>query len=473
MDTITESVRAEAGAAQSVLGALQDRLGAQKFNAWFGHGTRLSVDDHHVRLTVPNPFVANWIQTHYYDQMVEAVESHLGPSRRVLIDIDPTLSSDLRKRQRDTQAEIVERTNQGRTRRLAGPGQVRLKYRLEDFVVGECNKLAYSAAATMATLGKSPFSPLFIHGSCGLGKTHLLQGICNAVSRLSRRGRPAAWKYVTAEQFTNDFITALREKKIDRFRQRYRRLDVLAIDDVHFLSAKKATQDEFLHTFNALDTAGAHIVLASDAHPRLVGELNAQLVSRFVAGMVVGIRPPGKATRMEMLRRRARSMKLPVPEDVLGYIAEHIRGSVRELEGALIKLAALAALEGGKITSTMATEALADYLARTDSALTLGQIEEVVAGHFGITPADIHSSRRTKTVSAARTVAAFLARRHTRMSYPEIARFMGKNHSSIVSAVKRIEKMLTGGEKLSWMTPAGPKSMSAGKVVELLSERIG
>ena len=338
--------------------------------------------------------------------------------------------------------------------------------------MGESNKLAYSAATAVAGRGKVPFNPLFIHGTCGVGKTHLLQGICDTVSRIRRGGEPLAWRYLTGEQFTNEFITGLRSKKLNEFRARNRRLDLLAIDDVHFLSAKKATQEEFLHTFNALETGGAKIVIASDAHPRLVGELKEQLLSRFVAGMVVKIEPPDESTRIRILQQRARSMKLRAPREVLEYIAAHIRGSVRELEGALVKLAALAALGEGKITLAMATETLADHLARTDSALTLGDIESVVAARFGITPADIHSSRRTRTVSTARMVAMFLGRRQTRMSYPEIGRFMGKNHSSVVLAVQRMERLLETKGDVSWMSPMGPKSMRASKLIELLKEQI-
>jgi len=471
MNADRESLRADPTAAERLLAILHSRIGTQKFNAWFKHGTRLSIEDQHVKLTVPNPFVANWIETHYQGEIAAAAETEVGGDRRVLITIDPQLSGDFRKRQLDTQAEIVSKTAQGRTRPRIPLRAGGLKYKLEDFVVGRPNKLAYSAAVAVAGGGKVPFNPLFIHGHCGLGKTHLLQGICNAVSTL-RRGGPDDWRYVSGEQFTNEFITALRHKKLDEFRARYRRLHLLAIDDVHFFSAKKATQDEFLHTFNALEIAGARIVMASDAHPRLVGELNAQLRSRFVAGMVVKIEAPDKATRMKILRLRARRMKLRVPREVLEYIALHISGSVRELEGALVKLAALAALEEGRITLEMATDALADHLARTGSALTVGDIEAAVAAYFGITPADIHSSRRTRTVSTARMVAMLLARRHTSMSYPEIGRFMGKNHSSVVLAVRRLEGLLADRGELSWATPMGPKSAPAAEVVRLLTEQI-
>lgn len=279
----------------------------------------------------------------------------------------------------------------------------------------------------------------------------------HAFSAVRRAGRAMQWRYVSGEQFTNEFITALRHKKIDEFRGRYRHLDLLAIDDVHFLASKKATQDEFLHTFNAIESAGKMIVMASDAAPRLMGELNEQLVSRFAAGMVVKIDAPDHALRIEILRRKAQAMKIEARDEALEYLARHIHGSVRDLEGALIKLSALASLDGRAITTQLAETALADHLARTDSAITLGDIEAVVTTFFGITAADIHSSRRTRTVSAARMVAMFLARRHTQMSYPEIGQYMGKNHSSAVLAVQRMEAMLAAGEEVKWLTPAGTR----------------
>jgi len=467
----TESLRANSQAVKKTLATIQEHIGPQKYNAWFGHGTVLEIEDGHVKVTVPNPFVANWIEKHYQLTISEAAETHTKQARPVVVTIDPTLSSQIHKRQLDIQADIVKKTTEGRTRSRQPLAPTSLRYELKDFVVGESNKLAYSAALAAAEGKKPSFNPLFVHGSCGVGKTHLLQGICSAFSRRQRSGRPAKWKYVTGEQFTNEYIQAVRKKKFDEFRARYRRLDLLAIDDVHFLAAKKATQDEFLHTYDAIESAGRRVVMASDAHPHMVGDLNAQLVSRFVAGMVVKIDTPDRVTRLEIAQRKARAMKLKVSEEILEHIAMHVRGSVRELEGSLIKLAALAALEGGAITMDLATNAMADHLARTGSAVTLGDIEAVVATYFGITPADIHSSRRTRTVSLARHLAMFLARHHTRMSFPEIGRFMGKSHSSAVLAVQRMDEMLRESRQVSWMTPAGAKSMPARKLVKLMTEQ--
>ena len=472
MTSVTESVCAEQGLASGVLATLQERIGPGKFNAWFRHGTRLSMEDGHVKIAVPNPFVANWIETHYHGEIASAATQHTGRDATVVVTIDPSLTGELRRSHLDTQAEMVSKAARGVSRPRRPATQAELKYSLKDFVVGAGNNLAYSAAVAVVGTDKSPFNPLFLHGPCGVGKTHLLQGICDAAARIKDSGRPLAWRYVTAEQFTNEFITALRGKKIAEFRARYRRLDLLAIDDVHFLAAKKATQDEFLHTYNAIESAGRQVVMASDAPPRMVGELNAQLVSRFAAGMVVKIEPPDQATRMEILRRKAKARNLEAEDDALQYVARHIHGSVRELEGALVKLAALSVLEGQRVTVELAAKALADHLARTDSAVTLGDIEAVTAAFFGITPADIHSSRRTKTVSAARMVAMFLARRHTQMSYPEIGQAMGKNHSSVVLAVQRMEALLARRGKIHWMSPMGDKSLAGAKVVELLTEQI-
>ncbi len=464
-------VRAHNDSAKAVLASLQERIGPQKFNAWFKHGTRVSLEDGHVKIGAANPFIAGWIERHFREDVIGAANDAIGRQPHLTISVDPELTGKVRKHQLDTQARLVARNNDGLGRKPARRRPVcKLRHRLTDFIVGRSNRLAYSAAAEVAANGVAKFSPLFIHGSCGVGKTHLLQGICNAVAE---GDVPLAWKYTTSEQFTNEFVQAIRGKKVDQFRRTYRKLDVLAIDDVHFLAAKKATQEEFLHTFNSIDTAGKQVIMASDAHPRMLGQLTEQLVSRFLSGMVVRVEPPDRATLMKILTRTADRLKLKPEKDALAYIATHIRGSVRELEGALLKLAALAELSREPVSLSLARDAMADYLVRTDSALTVGDIETVVGAYFGITPADIHSSRRTHTVSLARAVAMYLARRYTRMSFPEIGRFMGKNHSSVVLAVQKIEKLLADKQQTCrWMTPAGPKTMPARELIEVLSEQL-
>lgn len=467
----TGSVCAQPGVAEAVIAAVHRRIGTQKFNAWFKHGTRASVENGHLKVGAANPFIAGWIEKHFADDLTAAAEEVTGLKPRLIVNVDPELSGRLRKRQLDAQAVLVARSTDGRSRTQPRP-HAALRHRLQDFVVGASNQLAYSAAMEVAKGEKAAFNPLFIHGSCGVGKTHLLQGICNATGGVGPARRGPRWKYTTAEQFTNEFVHAIRRKKVDGFRGTYRHLDLLVIDDVHFLAAKKATQEEFLHTFNTIDAAGKQIVMASDAHPRLLGQLTEQLVSRFLSGMVVRIDPPGRATRLKILEKVAARLKLAAPRDVLDYIALHVRGSVRELEGALVKLGALAGLSKEPVSLELARDALADHLVQMHGAVTLGDIETVVAAFFGITPADLHSSRRTHAVSLARAIAMYLARRHTRMSFPEIGRFMGKNHSSAVLAVQRVEKILAANAECRWMTPAGTKSMPAKALVDLLAEQV-
>lgn len=465
-----EMVRAD-NEQHAILDVLAERIGPQKFNAWFKATTRFSVEHGRVKLSVPNPFVASWIENHFMADLEGAVLTAMGQACPVMVCVDPALSGQFRKRQLDTQATQVTRSNNGGGGNSTPPQPTALRHKLDDFVVGPNNQLAFSTATAVAGGGKVPFNPLFIHSNCGLGKTHLLQGICNHVAARTE-GRPARWRYVSGEQFTNEFVAAIKKKQLEEFRATYRKLDLLVIDDVHFLASKRATQEEFLHTFDTIDAAGKQVVMASDAHPKLVGQFNEQLVSRFVSGMVVKIDAPDHATRVKILRRRAGGMRLAVPEEVLSYIAMHIRGSIREMEGALIKLTALAGLSRSPVTLQLATDALADYLAKTDSAMTLGDIESIVAAYFGITPADIHSTRRTRTVSLARMIAMSLARRHTQMSFPEIARAMGKNHSSAVLAVQRMERLLAADDQCEWMTPAGLKSAKAKLLFQTLQDQL-
>ncbi len=450
--SIAGTVCAHSGPTKSVLAALHRRIGTQKFNAWFKQGTSFSFENGQVKVGAANPFTADWIESHFSEDLSAAARDVTNEPATVLVSVDPSMSGQVRKRQLDIQAGLVSRGTSGRTRRRVAPAAP-LRHRLDDFVVGSSNRLAYSAAMTVAEGGKTPFNPLFVHGACGVGKTHLLQGLCNAVQEGDTNGSSLKWRYLTAEQFTNEFVEAIKGKTVARFRRNYRPLDLLVIDDVHFLAAKKATQEEFLHTFNTIESAGKQVVMASDAHPRMLGRLAEQLVSRFLSGMVVKIEPPDLATRVKILKQLAKSRSLKIRRDVIDFIATHVRGSVRELEGTLVKLAALAKVLKRPVTAPMARDALADHIAQTDSAVTLGDIESIVSAYFGVTTADLHSSRRTQTVSLARRFAMFLARRHTQMSFPEIGRSMGKNHSSVVLATQRMHQMLAEDASCRWMTP--------------------
>jgi len=452
--------------------AIEEKIGPQNYRIWFKNSTKLTLTDGYLKIGVPNLFIASWIENHFSNEISQAAQDVAGDNPKITFAIDPELSGNLRRTQLDSQAQLVTKA-QDQTRRRARiptPPKRKLKFSLNTFVVGPSNELAYSAAKTVVKEQKSPFNPLFIHGGYGLGKTHLLQGICNQVGKI----RPETnWLYLSAEDFANQFVLALKTKKLEAFRSRTRQTDLLVIDDIHFLASKPATQEEFLHTFNTIDLAGKQIVLASDAHPKMIGQLSEKLVNRFVSGMVVKIETPGLQTRCQICKQYAASMKKYIPESVIRYIAENLKTNVRELEGALLKLIAFSSLQNQKINLHTAKEILAEHLARTDPIVHISDIESAVATYFGITPANIHSSKKNRTIALARHFSMYLVRKHTNMSSSEIGRFMGnKNHATVLLACKKIEDQIKQNAELRWYGMTGNKISKARTVLAHLEESI-
>ncbi len=465
--------------------SLAERLGQQKFRIWFKNSTKLTLTGEYLKVGVPNLFIASWIENHFLNEINQAVRSVTGIDAKITFTIDPELTGHQRQTQLDSQASSVATAQNGplrshfvRDRRLrsaavSGPQRKKLKLSLDTFVAGASNELAYNAAKLIVKEQESPFNPLFIHGGYGIGKTHLLQGICNGVQKT----RPQTnWLYLSAEDFVNQFVIALKTKKLEAFRRRMRQTDLLAIDDIHFLASKPSTQEEFLHTFNTINLASKQVVLASDAHPKMIGQLSEKLVSRFVSGMVVKIDPPDLATRCRICKQYAKNIKTfsaPIPDSVIRYIAENLRTNVRELEGALLKLIAYAALKNDKITMSMAKDVLAEHVERCDPIVHVSDIESAVATYFGITPASIHSSKKNRTVALARHFSMYLTRKHTKMSSSEIGRVMGnKNHATVLLACKRIEELMKKNGELSWQGPAGNKISKARTVYAQLEKSI-
>ena len=472
--TITdENARTTESETSAINDALAEKVGPQKFRIWFRNSTRLTLSDGYIKVGVPNLFIASWIENHFSSEIAEAVRAVTGDNRKITFTIDPELSGHQRRTQLDSQAQLVEKAQnrfRGRRTKARQPLRKKLKLSLDTFVVGSSNRLAYNAAKAVIDEEQSPFNPLFIHGGYGVGKTHLLQGICNAVCST----RPQAnWTYLAAEDFVNQFVLALKTKKLEAFRCRVRQMDLLAIDDIHFLASKPSTQEEFLHTFNTISLAGKQVVLASDAHPKMIGQLSEKLVNRFVSGMVVKIDTPDFQTRCQICRQYAAAMRKQISEGVIRYIAENLRTNVRELEGALLKLIAFAALQNEKVSLAMAREVLAEHLARTDPIVHISDIESAVATYFGITPANIHSSKKDRTVALARHFSMYLARKHTKMSSSEVGRFMGsKNHATVLLACKKIEGLLKQNAQLHWQGPAGNKVAKARTILTNLEESI-
>lgn len=450
-----------------------EKVGPQRFGVWFKNATSFEFTEDYLRISVPNHFVGDWIERHFSQIITDAAREVTGRDYTLSFATDPDLAKSLGKKQPDRQVDFVannpERLARMHRRGGSASAMPALRGKIDDFVIGESNRMAHVAASHVIESPSNHYNPLFLHGGCGLGKTHLLQSICNG---FQERHPNLRWRYVTGEEFTNDYVYAVKSRETSAFHARYRNLDALVIDDVHFLANKRATQEEFLHTFKAIDAAGKQIVLASDAHPKMIGHFSESLVSRFLAGMVVRIESPDLEVRVGVLRRRANLLKVDISEKVIMYIAENFRANIRELEGALLKVVAVAQLNGQSVTLNIAERAIRDLVRQTAPVVMLSDIESIVAIFFGLTPADLHTSRKSRTIALARGIAMYLARKHTDMSFPEIGRFMGnKNHSTVILACRRISKALQANDVVRWMTPAGQKERNLPELVDELEQQ--
>ncbi len=487
---------------ETLRAAVRVRLGDARFGLWFGEGVRLGLDAAGETLEVraADPFFRDWIRNHYANSLLEAVESIVGRRPRLTFPLEGENSAppgvdlkavvaanpsiDLAHPSPSDPGPIPPGLDHPRVSSISSPSQKppahsppalaalaprrhRPPRRLEDFVTGPGNRLAHAAARDMAATAGASFNPLIIHAAVGLGKSHLLEGIGQAL----KQSFPALNVIqVTAETFTNSFLEAMRTGSLGGFRGRFRGAGGLIVDDVHFLAAKRATQDEFLHTFNTLFDKGAPIVLALDQHPRLVARLTDELVTRFMAGMVAKIEPPDLATRRAILRARALARGIDVPDAVLAYIAEHLRSSVRELEGALHTVIAHAVLTGKRIDIGLARSALRDTIRHTVQSVGLRDIEDAVCRMFQISPEALRSDGRSRMLAYPRMLAMYLARKHLGAPYGEIGRhFGGRNHSTVISAEKKVATWL----RLERQTAFLPGFESAADVLSELERTLG
>lgn len=497
--------------------AIAQRVGQQRFSVWFINSTRLDIHQDGLEIAVPNDFISEWINKNFSQPIREAAHEVLGTPLPLKFCVVPELfemeggdESDNRDKSsrggkssigakspvaiRDTNGTVTAAIRPVRVSlpipvaspRSAptGPSSAslgalpstpgvtlarpKLRHDLSSFVLGPSNTLAFNTASYVAEFPGSQYNPLFIHGSCGLGKTHLLQGLTRKFIETHPTKR---WAYLTGEEFTNEYIAALRANKIDVFRRKMRDLDMLVIDDVHFLSGKKATQEEFLHTFNAIEAMGKQVVIASDNHPKLIEEFGESLVNRFVSGMVVRIDPPNFQTRCDILRNLSLRSDVGLPEDVLMWIARRVTQNVRELEGAITRIGAHVKLTGRPTDVATAQAALGDLDRQLIAPVRPENILQCVCEYFGLENKDLMSGRRQRTISLARSVAMFLVRKMAKLSFPEIGTRMGKrNHSTVISACRRIERAVEKNERLTWTSSVGEREEEASELVQRLEE---
>jgi chromosomal replication initiator protein len=435
-----------------LLDRARQELPEQTFRTWLEPTEPLSVDGQRLVVGAPDQFAADWNESKHAALLSGLAPVALGHPMAVVF----TVTEAQRTRpQMDMfvapPPSSVASGTAARAASLAPPPPLSDRYTFDYFVIGKSNELAAAAAHAVSQAPGKTYNPLFIYGETGLGKTHLMQAVAH---ELLVRKPETRITYLGTEQFTNELVAAIQGRTTAEFRRRFRETDLLLVDDVHFLKGKESTQEEFFHTFNALYEAGRQIILTSDRPPGEIPGLEARLVSRFQWGMVADVEPPDLEHRIAILRQKAQvdHLEMTIPDDVIRFIAEHVRSSVRELEGSIIKLLAFASLKHREITVELAREALRDKLRGSSESSVVGDsrgrldpvtIQQVVAKEWGVTPDGLRSKTRTKTLAVPRQVAMHLMRELLSLQLVEIGgAFGGRDHSTVIHSLDRVNEML-------------------------------
>lgn len=444
--------RAEQDLVHQVMERIRVGLDGKSYENWIQGKVRITVAGDLLTVGVGSPFLLAWMQRQFSTLFREAARGVLGPSSRVVFEVDARISLlSTNGRPEKTNPDV----SAGQTTATAPTGNARRRLKdsnppapvakrrcatLESFVLGPESELAFAAATQLCQAPRAFQGPLYLFAHVGLGKTHLLEGIATALRRAPEIRQVA---YFTAESFANYYTEALRARTMPAFRNRFRMLDALIIDDIDFFDGKQGLQQEFLHTVQHLEQRRRLIVLAGDRHPRLLTRTNEELVSRFLSGTVCRIGAPDLATRIQILKQHASRLRHPPSPSVLDYIAERFSGNVRELEGALNCLDVYAGIAPGKISVNVARRVLGDLERDCLRSLRLADIERAVCDVLGVEPQDVRSNKRARSVSQPRMVAMYLARKHTQATFGEIgAHFGGRNHSTVIAAVRKMDKLI-------------------------------
>ena len=415
-----------------VLTRIETKVNRHSFYTWFKPTSFVSDGDGELVVRVPNAFFRDWLRKHYAGLIEEALKD-LNEARVVHFVIEtapepPTPSVTL---------DELEQATDSVPAPITGSSGLNARYTFDTFIVGSSNQFAHAAARAVAEAPSRSYNPLFIYGGVGLGKTHLMHAIGRYVLDHFAGARLT---YISAERFMNEMINAMRYDRSMDFRERYRSVDVLLVDDIQFIAGKDGTQNEFFHTFNALHDAQKQIVLSSDCPPNEIQAIEERLRSRFEWGLIADIQPPDLETKVAILKKKAEAEAVPLPDNVAIYIAGKIKSNVRELEGSLIRLVAYASLTGQQITLPLAQEVLKNVLGQDEKAVTIDTIQKFVADFYKIKVPDLKSRNNAKSVTIPRQVAMYLCKALTHASLPEIGRsFGGKHHSTVIHSLKKVE----------------------------------
>jgi len=420
---------------RSVLGEIEVTAGRNSYMAWLKNARLLTYEDGQFVIGLPNGYAKEWIEQRKLSELKRMLSERLGRS------VDVTLVVASYANGASTESAMLREPALSRADDAHNGLQKR--YTFDAFVVGSGNRMAHAAAMAVAEAPAERYNPLFLYGGSGLGKTHLLHAIGNYVLRRGLRCR-----YVTSETFTNELISAIRSNSQDAFRDRYRSVDMLLMDDVQFIAGKESTQEEFFHTFNALHNNNKQIVLTSDRAPKMMVTLEERLRSRFEWGLMVDIAPPDLETRMAILQHKLAQMARSIPPEVIEFVAKQIQSNVRELEGALTRLLATSDMTGRPINVQFARDTLADLVGRR-AHITPSQVIETVAKFYNISVAEMVSPARNKELVQPRQVAMYLIRQETDASLPEIGNLLGgRDHTTVLHGIERIKDRLEAEEQL-------------------------
>ncbi|MCB8816816.1 chromosomal replication initiator protein DnaA [Desulfosporosinus shakirovi] len=426
---------------QETLEKLKNELSKPSFETWLSSTRLLNIDGDTLVISVPNEFAKDWLESRYAPMIRSSVQSVLGHSvslRFILSSLGDTYSDDISS----TEPTVaISKHNE------PIPNSLNTKYTFDTFVIGNSNRFAHAASLAVAESPAKSYNPLFIYGGVGLGKTHLMHAIGHHVLQRSPNTKVI---YVSSEKFTNELIDSIRDENPEEFRNHYRNVDILLIDDIQFLAGKERTQEEFFHTFNALHEANKQIIISSDRPPKEIPTLEDRLRSRFEWGLITDIQAPDLETRIAILRKKAMMENLQVPNEVMVYIADKIRSNIRELEGALIRVMAFASLSLIPITAEVAVEALKDIIpANNTKQITIDIIQESVARFFNLSPTDFKAKKRTRAVAFPRQIAMYLSRQLTDFSLPKIGdEFGGRDHTTVMHAHDKITQALSNDPSL-------------------------
>ena len=422
---------------------LKTELGHSAFNNWINPLTLLSAEKSVARFLVPTTFMGNWVQRNFSEKICAGFKAE-----GIIVD---RLDFDIENQEKNSSKDLINEKKISVSNNIVKDGDVELpsspldtRFTFSNFVVGKPNELAHAAARRVADMSSVTFNPLFLYGGVGLGKTHLMHAIAWEIKTRSQSSRVL---YLSAEQFMYRFVQALRFKDMHGFKELFRSVDVLMVDDVQFIAGKESTQDEFFHTFNALIDNGKQIVISADRAPGEIDGLEERIKSRLAWGLVVDLHPTDYELRLGILQSKAEAqLKLhygiEINSGILEFLAHRISSNVRVLEGALIRLFAFSSLVGRKIDIDMAQECLADILRVSQRKVTIEEIIRKVADHYNIRMTDLISARRARAIARPRQVAMFLSKMLTSKSLPEIGRrFGGRDHTTVIHAVKKIEEL--------------------------------